>query len=852
MSQLIVWALCLVMMVPSSWGRSPARVEPFQQYVDHLQFTQLSSDEQKAFLLSVMETMAEMEQEVIDADKILTQDHMQKMILKEKKRALYQIKQILEQFSQNIAIPSAYARAVSGAAPSNQYCSPSAISSLANKHLKTNTGEFVTCMYGTYMSNMVQNGNSRYCVRPACSGKSEFANAHNNAARSAGCSPAQMVCNPSIYGSNTQTRKASCVTLDFPGAVPGTFENIAHNVSLACLMEVTNDPNSDARLGAIAQSIINPTSGSKEDAANNFNRMLSIITNVCLCGDVGFNNRSLNSYEQDFDPSYVQYLNGHRSCNALLSQMQLLTGKIAQNTNYCTQNTFLPPNLATFSSTISQFSAFSNRVNNYMSTRNTSWDPKNPSHRSQAMRLLKDRWIVSDGSGLTGSKQVVNGHEALDRVFNQEQLNGWKQRICPLRIDPPPADPTCTLSVTSQSRTNPTTLALSAAASVKDAAGADAPATLVWKLNNQAIPEATAKELTANVTVAADTTAFSLTATATLSGRSIECNAASFDSQVVENPTQPACSLSSNAGTFTIADGKYVFSALPTATPTPADMQGTLVWYNADAEVTPSALIAPEGATSLTLIGKFKRAAGDPIECGPVTFTLQAPQQPTQKAPKTCSVTITSPTPTTPAVAAGANYSVRASLAILDDAGQPVADNVPAAIEWKLNGATVSGQTGESFSGQSPTKEVKVSAKVNDISCPEQTVTVTAEPPTTTEATSCTVSVTQSPTDRPGLFTVEASVAPAPDEGQSVAFSGVGELKLVEGKKDVARGNIAGIAQAQKKTVTAKYKAGGKDLECSGEVEIPAAQASGPVAPGQQPFIPPAEGSFMFQKRGVN
>ncbi|MCE3013320.1 MAG: hypothetical protein LW878_09680, partial [Proteobacteria bacterium] len=211
MSKLIVWALSLVLMVPSSWGRSPARVQPFQQYIDHYQFTQLSSTEQKAFLISVMETMAEMEQEVIDADKILTQDHMQKMQLREKKKALNQLKEIFEQFSQNVSIPSAYANA------GTQYCSPSAVATLRNKHIKKPNEEFVTCMYGTYMSNMVQNGNSRYCARPACSGNPEFANAHNNAARAAGCSPAQMVCNPSIYGTNTQTRRASCVTLDFAG-----------------------------------------------------------------------------------------------------------------------------------------------------------------------------------------------------------------------------------------------------------------------------------------------------------------------------------------------------------------------------------------------------------------------------------------------------------------------------------------------------------------------------------------------------------------------------------------------------------------------------------------------------------
>lgn len=863
MSQLIVWALSLVLMVPSSWGRSPARVQPFQQYIDYYQFTQLSSTEQKAFILSVMETMAEMEQEVIDADKILTQDHMQKMQLREKKKALNQIKQIFEQFSQNLSMPTAFARAGSNAA-APQYCSQNAINSLRDKHLKTSTNEFVTCMYGTYMSNMVQNGNSKYCVRPACSGNPEFANAHNNAARTAGCSPAQMVCNPSIYGKNTQTQKASCVTLDFAGTIPGTFENIAHNVSLACLMEVTNDPNSDARLSAIAESIINPSSGTKEAAASNFNRMLSIITNVCLCGDVGFDGKSLNSYEQDFDPSYVQYLNGHRSCNALLSQMQLLTNKISQNANYCTQNTFLPPNLANFSSTLREFSAFSNRVNDYMRTRDPSWDPKNLSHRSRAMRLLKERWIVSDGSGLDGTKQIVTASEALDRVFNQQQVNSWKSGLCPMRIDPPttpilptPAAPTCTLTVNSKERPQPTSLTVNATALVKDAAGTELGATFAWKLGDRTIESQTSKTFASSVPVEAATNEFSLSATATVAGQAspINCEAETITTEATPDPptpVEPTCTLSATTGTFTIADGKFAFSAIPTATANPANTPGALAWFQGETEVNPGALSAAADATSVTLVGKFKRQPGTPITCGSVTFTKADTPQTGPKPPKSCTVTISSPKADTPAPAAGAAYQVRGSVSIVDEQGDQIADNSPVRIKWKLNGAEVTGQTSTSFSGSSPSKEVKLSAQVNDISC-EQTVVVTTEPPAAPEVEkkACDLSVTQAPTG-PGLFSVEASVAPVPDEGQSVTFSGMSELKLVEGMKDVARGNIAGIAQAQKKTIKASYKAGGKDLECQKEIEIPAAQASGPVGPGQQPFVPPAEGSFLLQKRGVN
>lgn len=853
MSQLIVWALCLVMLTPSSWGRSPARVEPFQQYVDHLQFTQLSSDEQKAFIISVMETMAEMEQEVIDADKILTLDHMQKMQLREKKKALNQLKEIFEQFSHNIAIPNAYARAVP-ASSGPQYCSASARETLKNKHAKNERNELITCMYGTYMSNMVRDGSKYYCARPACSGSPEFSNAHNNAARDAGCSPAQMVCNPSIYGKNTQTRKASCVTLDFPGALPGSFENIAHNVSLACLMEVTNDPNSDLRLSQIAQSIINPSSGSKENAANNFNRMLSIITNVCLCGDVGFNNKSLNYYEQNFDSSYVQYLNGHRSCNALLSQMQLLTGKIAQTANYCTQNTFLPPNLANFSSTISQFSAFSNRVNNYMSTRDTNWDPKNPAHRSRAMRLLKDRWIVSNASGLSGSKQVVEGYQALDKVFSEQDLSSWKQKICPLRIDPPPSDPTCTITVNSQSRLDPLALTLNASASVKDANGAEAEASLVWKLNDKTIETQTGKIFASSVRVEADVVEFSLKAQATIAGKKIECTAATFTANIPQDPTKPSCNLSANSGTFTIESGKFALSALPTATPNPANLQGALVWYYSDAEVNPAEVAASADATSVTLVGKYKLEGAEPIECGVVTYT-KAEGAPQPKPPKKCVITISSPTSTTPKPADNKPFAVAAEMSLLDENDGEVEDVANATIKWMLNGAEVAGQTATAFEGSSPSRALKLSAKINDITCPEVSVAdeVVEKPKEEDPKTpkSCSVSVTQAPAG-PGLFSVEASVAPTPDKDTAVAFSGLTELKPVEGQAGVARGNIAGIAQAQKKKVKAKYKSGGADLECEGQVEIPAAQGQAPVNNQQQPFMPPAEPGFLLQKRGVN
>lgn len=850
MSKLIVWALSLVLMVPSSWGRSPARVQPFQQYIDHYQFTQLSSTEQKAFLISVMETMAEMEQEVIDADKILTQDHMQKMQLREKKKALNQLKEIFEQFSQNVSIPSAYANA------GTQYCSPSAVATLRNKHIKKPNEEFVTCMYGTYMSNMVQNGNSRYCARPACSGNPEFANAHNNAARAAGCSPAQMVCNPSIYGTNTQTRRASCVTLDFAGP-NGSFENIAHNVSLACLMEVRNDPKKDDRLAAIAQAIINPPSGNKRDAANNFKRMLSIITNVCFCGSVGgFDGQNVNYYEKNFDPAYVQYLNGHRSCNALLSQMQLLTAKISENANYCQENAFLPKNLSSLSTSLQAFANYSNRLNSLMSSR-SNWNPNNPQDRQSAMRLLRQRWIRPNDT-IQGISTSITTENALDNIYTEAEMkekrtrreaNGTVHRVCPLQIDDPtPPTPealTCTLTVNSQSRTNATTVALSATASVQDARNTEVSATMAWKLNDQAIPEQTAKELTTNANVTAETKQFTLTGTATFGTQSIECSAPPFTSELPSNPAQPSCTLSASTGTFSITNGKFVLSALPTATPS-ANLVGPLIWFYDDAEVDPSDITAPgELLSDLVLTGKIKQ--GDQaIECGVVSFSRNAPEDP--KPPTTCTVSISSPTAQTQ----GPPFDVVANLTVKDEQNREISDIGTGVIKWNLNGREINKNLTTLQGEKSDTRVVRVSATVNTISCPEVSVVV-PEPPVTPEGEkkACDLSVTQAPAG-PGLFSVEASVSTPPDEGQSVTFSGMSELKLVEGKKDVARGNIAGIAQAQKKTIKASYKAGGKDLECQKEIEIPAAQASGPAGPGQQPFVPPAEGSFLLQKRGVN
>lgn len=739
--------LCLLLFTPLSWGLSQSRIKPFQQYIDHFQFTKLSTEEQKTYLIAIMETLAEMEQEVIDADKIYTNDHAKRSLLKQKKKALFQIKQILEQLSSQVGAPSAYASAP------NPYCPAETIRAITGKHARTSDQSLVTCMYGTYMSNMVRDGSSYYCVRPSCSANQEFAEAHNSAATAAGCSPAQMVCNPNIYGKNTVTNRSSCVTLDFQ-PTPGEFTNIAHNVSLACLMEVTNDQNSDARLAAIASSIVNAPEAEKESVANNFNRMLSIITNVCLCGDVGFNGRSLDSYEATFDPSYVQYLNGHRSCNALLSQMQLLTGKISENRNYCTENTFLPPNLGSFSRTLADFATYSNRVSNYMQARDENWSASNPRHRAAAMRQLRERWIVTDTTGLSGSSQQVSEDQALDNIINQSSLNAWKERICPLRIDPPAEEASCSLSIISRERTNPTTLALSASAQVRDAAGEDAEATLEWSMNDEVISGQVSNQLSSSLTIDPSVSQFSLSARATIGSQTLDCPAIAIDLPEADDSQNPACELASNTAVMTREEENFTFT-LPTHTTTPEDLAGSLVWYNGETVFTGNTIPATEEMTSLTLNAKYNRDEGEPLDCGNVVLSPGEPE----------------PEPED------------------DEEG---------------------------------------------------------------EAEECTLSATHSPAETPGLFTVEASVTPAPDEGESVTFSGMSELRPVEGKADTARGNIAGIAQAQAKTISAAYVSDGKNYSCQTPVNIPAAQGQAPAAQPQQPFIPPSEPGFLIQKRGVN
>jgi hypothetical protein len=833
-----------------------ADFKPFPQYIDYQKFAQLSRHDQRDFLVSLMQTIAQMDQELIDSGKYQKNVEIQKNISK-KRAYLEKVHRIFDQLSQQMFIAEATA-----AANDTRYCSKATLNFMAKN--KTNK----TCMYGSYMSTMstiTENGKKiDVCVRPACSHNPKFREAHNKAAVAANCNGASMACNPALFGfkkeSNGSRTKASCVRLDYPSTGPNVAANanstvnvVAHNASLACLMEVMAEPETDRneRLDQIANNIIQSS-----DNARAFNQMLHIITNICICGDTAFDNPNgteVARYLDDVDKNYAKYMNGHRTCNSLLNQTALVVDKVVALDGQCTQQ-LMPPTLADFTKSINEFRTFSTKAETVISdtkgARGKNLDPNNIQNRRDAMWYLRARTV----SGLDN----IASYEDLISKGNDPLKNKW----CPLEFPDPEAFKCKVLNIQAKKVTASTA---SINAEVKVFAGSRTegavPKTAVkWKIAGVDITgQATSSLSVADQAIAPGDNSIELSASFSEDGKQYFCQEKVTMAALPSNDIE-SCSVKKEARGSIDENGKLSIAAdssFVTLFPDGCDLkegQKIVFFFNGIASDLKNLEISDND------IGPFKFSAkimeGDTVlkECGEGEASV-ADEEPLQCKVENIKFT-PNKTETEDPVESKGNLS--ATLVVTTPADFKL--NEGEEIEWSFTG-----KQGEIKQGLNLSVDDVPEAPVMEVSAVLRGVVCAADYGDDDEGgddngddekkeAECNLSITNAPGSSPGMYSIQASVSGAVKPEEAAAFAGIDGLQLVEGSLDTAEATVAGLGIEQKKTITAEYTVKGTTYKCSQEHTIPRAQGQAPVGSPQgpnQPMLPQAP-NYNLQFRGVN
>ncbi len=575
--------LCLVFMSAMLIARPVVAQSPyFDEYIDHAKFVRLPPQEQRDFLVALMQTVADLEQKAIQAGQQKAPNDEAKTV---HQRRWEQVKKALENFTRQLGVENAYAQATPSYA---QTCfSPGQSSAVPVKE----NGKNVSCLFGSYRSTYVRSGSTTYCQRPGCSINPEIRAEYARIANLGSCTKQQMACNPALFGydnSGTRGQKPTCVQLDVGGV------NSVHNASLSCLIAVTNDQNSTQRLDNIATAIKNNRSTAEE-----FNKLLHSITNLCICdGEVG-TDADVPAYLQDMSNTYSQYISDHRTCNALLSQTSLVLQKIqAQGGGSCV-TALLPQNVSRLSQDLSFINNFSSHFHKLARGANGTAEQRlTPAQINSALVQYRARWVVTADTQVNASASDVKrvaADEALDNVADyitrsnelkarsSTDVNRW----CPLNF-PDPEVPlqtlTCTISAATSTRAADGKVSVAATVTVNGLAEGVTASNIVWKANNAVVAEQTGLTLSAaNIEgIAADAANVPVVATYTpQGGQPVTCEGTAAFAAAAEPVT---CTLALTAVTKIEGQEKYTVTATIPETVTgtitsitwnPSEEQGT-------------------------------------------------------------------------------------------------------------------------------------------------------------------------------------------------------------------------------------------------------------------------------------
>ncbi|MBY0518286.1 MAG: hypothetical protein K2P81_15355 [Bacteriovoracaceae bacterium] len=453
----------------SIWIAIPAQAQTFPNLIDYPTFVQLGPEDQKKILIALMQTAVEMEQQALEAG----------LYDNSKKTKTSQNEKIIQRFKEfQSALLSFKAYAGNQAVPKPPY------SNLCGD-IASSTGKSVEglgqCLFGGWVSSYVKtksNGRNT-CQHPACSNDEAVRKSYVDAG---GCAGNQIRCNPSIFGKNS-SGKADCVNVTGTGG-----ENLTHNTSLACLMEVEADPKKEDRLNKLIANI-----KADSTAANAFNHILHATLNFCVCGK---DSVGPNQPKYQMSAEYTKYMQSHRTCYSLLNQVEIVTSRLTKENGHCSQAA-LPRNLRTISEDLSFIGdgAMSSRMSSLMD--DALLDFKDKKDRERAIQFYRNKYITTQDEisnnnpnpaiNLNQEARVVSASNALDKISSIEacldkvkdgnaqsscQQPKMTGNWCPLEL-PDPAKPTCKITGENHEKSSENNYKISAFLVVTDSKGSD-------------------------------------------------------------------------------------------------------------------------------------------------------------------------------------------------------------------------------------------------------------------------------------------------------------------------------------------------------------------------------------------
>lgn len=801
----------------------------FNQYIDHAKFVELSPQDQRDFLLALMQTVADLEQKAILSGRHLTPAEAKKTV---HQRRWEQVRDALQRFQQLIVVPQAHATDLRF----EQTCfrSDQGNTNVVRPVIKVGQlGRQVpqSCLFGSYRSSYVRSNGQTYCQRPGCSIDPQIRSEYAKIAQQGGCKNTEMACNPALFGLEN-SGQPTCVPLDI--TLPDrSVKNNVENASLACLIAVTNDANKDTRLQNIAESI-----KTNRNTAIEFNRLLHSVSNLCICdGEVG-NDVEVPEYLQDMSNDYSQYVKDHRTCNALLSQTSLVLSKFGEERNGCVA-ALLPSNLSQLSSDLRYINNFSTRFYSLVGSNFTPGSIPKPVLES-AMARYNARWVVSTPTvSAEGRVTRVAENVALDNVAEymtprSTLKSGNDNRWCPLNFPDPRVSepPSCAISNSSATRAAGGKVSVSASVTPTNLPTGARVSAVVWKVNANDVAGQTSASLAAtDLEIPTTVTSIPLIATLNLSqGTPITCfGTASFPAAPTECAIAPTVTYNGDNATISVAV-------------TPAN----------------SALVVKFGDAAVTKneSGKYEKTV--PISQGPIAVTASAAASGTAAAiscnasvPLNRPCVLTIDTPTEEAGKLKASVSLPSTIT-----GATVINWTPAAPTTSHTNTRPGVATSVTLTFDKPapgtTQKIVASAVVTT---GDRTVTCRGEKELAAAAAataSCDpLTIVKVPTND-GKFSVSASIpsatgTKAPADGTQPSFTGL----------SFTVDNNAGTAvvdaknSAQTIEITGSYTGkDGKAYSCKASVEIPAkarAETGGGAAPQQQgPMVTQPAGGSVF------
>lgn len=257
---LVVLLMLVLQMVPTH-----ARAT-YPSILDHNAFVRLSPADQRTWVRQMMWAMVEIEEGIHQLRKQSKKTSATEATLNK----LITLREALGKLLNHLTFPSAIAQA---AAPA-------------------------TCLYGGWTSQYA----NTYCRRPSANGAYQVA---------AKLCPKEksFPCNPNLYGTQVNSGKPLCVD------ITGTNGVGDQNASLACVLEFEKDTDTiDQRLSALLSRLnsVDP------QVVGDFDFISRTIINTCVCQE------GSSIGEPLIAPGYANYMQQHRTCHALVAQMDLL------------------------------------------------------------------------------------------------------------------------------------------------------------------------------------------------------------------------------------------------------------------------------------------------------------------------------------------------------------------------------------------------------------------------------------------------------------------------------------------------------------------------------------------------